>query len=149
MMEEDILEKYFTADIAFNIVVWGFILIAAFYLVHIFVSWYKAFKSEEALEIAAKLKVSNMAYDSKVHDDDITEFVNKNYGWVLISYDIADRVNDYMNDNHISSNGMSKLLGESEQYVDELLEGGKNLTIKEVLNLQKVMGYKYLRLIQA
>lgn len=147
-MKEDILEKYFTADIALNIVGWGFILIAAYCLVWIFIAWYKAYKREAELETIAKLKISNMAYDSNIRENDsIKEFEEKNYGWVLISYDIADRVNDYMNDNHLSSNRMAKLLGESEQYVDELLKGGKNLTIKEVLNLQKVMGYRYLRLI--
>lgn len=138
------LEDYFTADIAIGIFCWGIFAIALFCLGSLIYSYIRACKREKGIT----QKVDDKIHEIVVNQDAPRDEVRKaNFHWLYISYDIADRVDDFMKKNHLIDEEMANKLGTDVQYVQELKKGGMDLTLSEMSKLSKVMGHQYLRLL--
>lgn len=138
------LEDYFTADIAIGIFCWGIFAIALFCLGSLIYSYIKACKREKGIT----QKVDDKIHEIVVNQDAPRDEVRKaNFRWLYISYDIADRVDDFMKKNHLIDEEMAKKLGTDVQYVVDLKKGGMNLTLSELVKLSHVMGHEYLRVL--
>ena len=136
------LEDYFTADIAIGIFCWGIFAIALFCLGSLIYSYIKACKREKGIT----QKVDDKIHEIVVNQDAPRDEVRKaNFRWLYISYDIADRVDDFMKKNHLLDEEMAKKLGTDVQYVVGLKKGGMNLTLSELVKLSRV--FKSFRLV--
>lgn len=144
-MDFNIVDKYITVELAAAILCWGLIAFAAFCLIYIFYLYFRSNKREKEIFQKVEDKIDEMnVMELQCYRDEVKE---KNFRWLYISYDIADRVDYFMKKNHLLDEEMAELLESDIQYVQELKKGGKDLTLSEMSKLSKVMGYQYLRLL--
>ena len=64
----------------------------------------------------------------------------ENASWLKQSQRVAFAVMDYMQNHHLSRNDVAEKLGDSPQYVDRILSGKMNFTLKTISLIEERLG---------